>query len=46
MPVSQIEAGIRRRIQRPPDSDVLPTQGYSDQVLGNFLRDDWKQIYR
>jgi organic radical activating enzyme len=29
-----------------PDGDVLPAQGYSDQVLGNFLRDDWKQIYR
>jgi organic radical activating enzyme len=29
-----------------PDGDVLPAQGYSDQVLGNFLRDDWKQIYQ
>jgi radical SAM family protein len=29
-----------------PDGDVLPAQGYSDQVLGNFLRDDWKRIYR
>ena len=29
-----------------PDGDVLPAQGYSDQVLGNFLRDDWKKIYR
>ena len=28
-----------------PDGDVLPAQGYSDQVLGNLLRDDWKQIY-
>ena len=27
-----------------PDGDVLPAQGYSDQVLGNLLRDDWKQI--
>ena len=29
-----------------PDGDVLPAQGYSDQVLGNFLRDDWNQIYQ
>lgn len=28
-----------------PDGDVLPSQGYSDQVLGNLLRDEWKQIY-
>lgn len=28
-----------------PDGDVLPTQGMADQVLGNFLRDDWKTIY-
>ena len=28
-----------------PDGDVLPAQGYSDKVLGNLLRDDWKQIY-
>src|SRR5689334_3554652 len=28
-----------------PDGDVLPTQGYSDKVLGNLVRDDWKQIY-
>jgi MoaA/NifB/PqqE/SkfB family radical SAM enzyme len=28
-----------------PDGDVLPAQGYSDKVQGNFLRDDWKQIY-
>jgi hypothetical protein len=28
-----------------PDGDVLPTQGYSDKVLGNLLRDEWKQIY-
>ena len=27
-----------------PDGDVLPTQGIN-QVLGNFLRDDWKQIW-
>jgi pyruvate-formate lyase-activating enzyme len=28
-----------------PDGDVLPAQGYSDQGLGNLLRDEWKQIY-
>jgi hypothetical protein len=28
-----------------PDGDVLPAQGYSDQVLGNLLRDEWQQIY-
>ncbi|MEP7133829.1 MAG: radical SAM/SPASM domain-containing protein [Chloroflexota bacterium] len=28
-----------------PDGDVLPTQGAADKVLGNFLRDDWKNIY-
>jgi hypothetical protein len=29
-----------------PDGDVLPAQGSSEQVLGNLLRDDWKQIFR
>jgi organic radical activating enzyme len=28
-----------------PDGDVLPSQGNSDHVLGNLLRDDWKKIY-
>ena len=28
-----------------PDGDVLPSQGNSDQVLGNLLRDEWKKIY-
>jgi MoaA/NifB/PqqE/SkfB family radical SAM enzyme len=28
-----------------PDGDVLPAQGYSEKVLGNLLRDEWKQIY-
>jgi hypothetical protein len=28
-----------------PDGDVLPAQGISDQVLGNFLRDPWEKIY-
>lgn len=27
-----------------PDGDVLPTQGRADQVLGNFLRDEWQAI--
>jgi hypothetical protein len=27
-----------------PDGDVLPAQGIN-QVLGNFLRDDWKSIW-
>jgi Predicted Fe-S oxidoreductases len=28
-----------------PDGDVLPTQGKADQVLGNFLRDEWQAIH-
>jgi hypothetical protein len=28
-----------------PDGDVLPAQGESDKVLGNFLRDDWGKIF-
>ena len=28
-----------------PDGDVLPAQGMADKVLGNILRDPWKQIY-
>ncbi len=28
-----------------PDGDVLPSQGHSNKVLGNLLRDDWKTIY-
>jgi len=28
-----------------PDGDVLPSQGSSDRVLGNLLRDEWKTIY-
>jgi radical SAM family protein len=28
-----------------PDGDVLPAQGNSDKVLGNLLRDEWKQVY-
>jgi hypothetical protein len=27
-----------------PDGDVLPSQGRSDQVLGNLLRDDWTKL--
>jgi hypothetical protein len=29
-----------------PDGDVLPAQGMSEKVLGNFLRDSWDKIYR
>ena len=28
-----------------PDGDVLPAQGKADQVLGNFLRDEWNAIH-
>jgi len=29
-----------------PDGDVLPTQGMADNILGNFLRDDWSEIWK
>lgn len=29
-----------------PDGDVLPTQGNSEKVLGNLLRDDWTKLYK
>lgn len=28
-----------------PDGDVLPAQGNAGKLLGNLLRDEWKQIY-
>jgi hypothetical protein len=28
-----------------PDGDVLPAQGKADQVLGNFLSDEWQVIH-
>jgi pyruvate-formate lyase-activating enzyme len=28
-----------------PDGDVLPAQGRADQVLGNFLTDEWSKLY-
>ena len=28
-----------------PDGDVLPAQGLADQILGNFLKDPFKEIY-
>jgi hypothetical protein len=28
-----------------PDGDVLPAQGLADQVLGNFLRNSFEEIY-
>ena len=27
-----------------PDGDVLPAQGMAEKVLGNLLRDEWKEI--
>jgi hypothetical protein len=27
-----------------PDGDVLPAQGMADKVLGNLLKDEWKEI--
>lgn len=29
-----------------PDGDVLPTQGMHDDILGNFLHDEWNQIWK
>lgn len=29
-----------------PDGDVLPAQGESDKILGNFLKDNWEVIYK
>jgi hypothetical protein len=29
-----------------PDGDVLPAQGEADKVLGNFLKDEWENIYK
>lgn len=29
-----------------PDGDVLPAQGMADQVMGNFLKDEWEKIFR
>jgi len=28
-----------------PDGDVLPAQGMADEVLGNFLHDEWSTIH-
>ena len=28
-----------------PDGDVLPAQGMADQILGNFLKDPFQEIY-
>ena len=28
-----------------PDGDVLPAQGFAEQVLGNVLTDSWEKIY-
>ncbi|MCP4140787.1 MAG: hypothetical protein GY755_10940 [Chloroflexi bacterium] len=29
-----------------PDGDILPAQGMADQILGNFLHDNWAQIWK
>jgi MoaA/NifB/PqqE/SkfB family radical SAM enzyme len=29
-----------------PDGDVLPSQGNSEKILGNLLRDEWTKIMR
>ena len=29
-----------------PDGDVIPMQGMHNDILGNFLRDDWAQIWQ
>ncbi|MBN2115967.1 MAG: radical SAM protein [Anaerolineales bacterium] len=29
-----------------PDGDVLPTQGHSEKVLGNLLRDEWTKVMK
>ncbi len=29
-----------------PDGDVLPMQGMADNILGNFLRDEWTTIWK
>jgi hypothetical protein len=29
-----------------PDGDVLPAQGETDKILGNFLTDPWETIYK
>ncbi len=28
-----------------PDGDVLPAQGFADQIMGNILIDNWDKIY-
>jgi MoaA/NifB/PqqE/SkfB family radical SAM enzyme len=28
-----------------PDGDLLPAQGMADRVLGNLLRDNWRDIF-
>ena len=29
-----------------PDGDVLPMQGMVDNILGNFLRDEWSELWK
>jgi hypothetical protein len=39
------EGGGKAWLYVEPDGDVLPTQGSSEQVLGNMLWDEWNKIY-
>jgi MoaA/NifB/PqqE/SkfB family radical SAM enzyme len=40
-----VEGAGRAWLYIEPDGDVLPTQGVN-QVLGNFLHDPWKKIWK
>jgi organic radical activating enzyme len=41
----RIEGAGRAWLYIEPDGDVLPTQG-TNQILGNFLRDNWESIWK
>jgi len=34
----------KTRLYIEPDGDVLPSQGLSDQIMGNIIRDPWHKI--
>jgi hypothetical protein len=43
----QVPAGAGRAwLYVEPDGDVLPAQGEADKLMGNFLNDPWKKIYK
>jgi len=42
--IEQLEGAGRAWLYVEPDGDILPAQGIN-QILGNFLRDDWKAIW-